>query len=80
MHKENIQTLVGQIQKDFVNNSEVCMAEYLAQFGIPIGEDITIADAFQMYIHLMKWAEGDKFYRGIEGDAIFIDEMEELDF
>lgn len=88
MHKENIQTLVGQIQKDYFNlgfdakvdgvECDVCMAEYLAQFQI--AEGITIEDAFEMYIHLMQWAEGDRFYRDIEGGAIYTDEMERLDF
>ena len=46
--------------KDYIENSEVCMAEYLASKEVPQG--ITFEEAFNIYINCMKQVEGDGFF------------------
>ena len=54
--------------KDYIENSEVCMAEYLALKEVPQG--MTFEDAFNTYINCMKEVEGDKFFVEKEGEMI----------
>ena len=52
--------MTKELIKDYIENSEVCMAEYLASKEVPQG--ITFEDAFNTYINCMKQVEGDKFF------------------
>ncbi len=54
--------------KDYIENSEVCMAEYLASEKVPQG--MTFEEAFNIYISCMKQVEGDKFFVEKEGEMI----------
>jgi len=60
--------IVNSLIKDYEENSEVVMAEYLADKKVPWG--LTFEDAFEMYIELMKRVEGDEFYTIKEGEKI----------
>lgn len=48
-----------KLKKEYHEQSEVCMSEFLAQRTLTC--DIELA--FQLYVKLMKWAEKDEFYR-----------------
>lgn len=52
--------------KDYIENSEVCMAEYLASKEVPQG--ITFEETFNIYVKCMKQVEGDKFFVEKEGE------------
>lgn len=65
--------MVKEMIKDYIENSEVCMAEYLASKEVPQG--ITFEEAFYIYIKCMKQVEGDKFFVKRAGE---IGEMMEL--
>ena len=54
--------------KDYIDNREVCMAEYLASKEVPKG--MTFEDAFNTYISCMKEVERDKFFVEKEGEMI----------
>lgn len=54
--------------KDYIENSEVCMAEYLASEEVPQG--MTFEEVFNIYINCMKQVEGDKFFVEKEGEMI----------
>ena len=54
--------------KDYIENSEVCMAEYLASKEVPQG--MTFEEVFNTYINCMKEVEGDKFFVEKEGEMI----------
>ena len=54
--------------KDYIENSEVCMAEYLASEEVPQG--MTFEEVFNIYINCMKEVEGDKFFVEKEGEMI----------
>lgn len=49
------------IKKDYVE-SEVCMGELLASEP---ADGMTIEEAFEMYVRLMNYANGDEYYRVI---------------
>ena len=53
---------------EYCNDSEVCMAEFLADKEVPAG--MTFEEAFEMYIECMKRAEGDRFYTIKEDETI----------
>ena len=54
--------------KDYIENSEVCMAEYLASEEVPQG--MTFEEVFNIYINCMKQVEGDKFFVDKDGEMI----------
>lgn len=58
MNLEQIKTLYLQ--------NEVCMGELLATIST---QELTIEQAFELYIKAMKWAEGDRFYRVADGET-----------
>jgi len=60
--------IVNSLIKDYIKNSDVVMAEYLASKKVPHG--LTFEDAFEIYIELMKQANGDEFYTIKEGEII----------
>ena len=60
MKHKPITNMTKELIKDYIENSEVCMAEYLASKEVPQG--ITFEDAFNTYINCMKQVEGDKFF------------------
>ena len=60
--------MIKDLIKDYIENSEVCMAEYLASEEVPQG--MTFEDAFNTYINCMKEVEGDKFFVEKEGEMI----------
>ena len=63
MVKETASKIIDKYYKE----SEVCMAEFLAQ-EFPKG--LTYEEAFEVYILCMKTVEGDKFYAIKEKDKI----------
>ena len=54
------QEIKKELIKKFIEESDVCMAEFLASENVPNG--MSFEDAFEMYIALMKEVEGDKFF------------------
>lgn len=60
--------ITKELIKDYIENSEVCMAEYFASKEVPQG--LTFEDAFNIYIICMKQVEGDKFFVEKEGEMI----------
>ena len=52
----------ASIDKEYLQDSEVCMGELLAQKK---ADGLTIEEAFLLYIECMKRAEGDRFFRVI---------------
>ena len=60
--------MLKDLIKDYIENSEVCMAEYLASEEVPQG--MTFEKAFYTYINCMKQVEGDKFFVKKEGEMI----------
>lgn len=52
------------VQKIYVG-SEVCMAETLASIS---ATGLSLEDAFKLYIECLKWSDGDKFTREVEGE------------
>lgn len=57
--------------KSEYHKSDVCMAEVLASTS---ASELTLEEAFEVYIEAMRWSEGDTFYRKIGG----FEELEEL--
>ena len=60
--------MTKELIKDYIENSEVCMAEYLASEKVPQG--MTFEEVFNIYINCMKQVEGDKFFVEKEGEMI----------
>lgn len=60
--------MTKKLTKDYIANSEVCMAEYLASKEVPQG--FTFEEVFNIYINCMKQVEGDKFFVEKEGEMI----------
>jgi hypothetical protein len=60
--------IIKELIKDYLENSEVCMAEYLASKEVPQG--ITFEDATAIYISCMKQINRDKFFVEKEGEMI----------
>jgi hypothetical protein len=56
-----------ELKKDFVENSDVCMSEYLASIS---ADGLTLEQAFEAYIHLRRWADKDNFYCEVEGQMV----------
>lgn len=52
--------MIKDLIRDNIENSEVCMAEYLASKEVPQG--LTFEEAFNIYINCMKQVEGDRFF------------------
>ena len=62
-------TQIFQSLKDkYLDESEVCMAEMLADEKVPSG--MTFEEAFKMYVSLLGWSDGDKFYVVKENETI----------
>ena len=59
-------TSLEDVMKEY-SQSGVCMAETLAR--IP-ANGLTIEEAFELYIKVMNYAEGDEFYKIAEGETI----------
>lgn len=59
-------TSLEDVVKEY-SQSGVCMAETLAR--IP-ANGLTIEEAFELYIKVMNYAEGDEFYKIAEGETI----------
>lgn len=57
-----------KLQDYYLDESEVCMAELLADTAVP--EGMTFGQAMEMYVALMKWSDGDEFYVIKEGERI----------
>lgn len=68
MEKTAIEKKFHELQDYYLQESEVCMAELLATLEVPTG--MTFEEAFGMYIALMKWSDGDKFYTIKEEERI----------
>ena len=60
--------MTKELIKDYIENSEVCMAEYLVSKEVPQG--MTFEEVFNIYINCMKQVEGDKFFVEKEGEMI----------
>ena len=52
--------VLEKIKKVYLDESEVCMFDLLADLEVP--KEFSYEDAFDIYIMAMKWAEGDRFY------------------
>ena len=52
---------VKRLLKLYRNDSEVCMAEFLAS---EFPKNLSFAEAFEVYVTCMQIVEGDKFYWG----------------
>jgi len=63
-----MEEIIKKIQDLYLDESEVCMAELLADTPVP--EGLTIEQAFELYVALMKWSDGDEFYTIKEGEKI----------
>jgi len=61
-------TYYSQLLNEYIN-SNVCMAEFLADKLTPI-DALTFEEVFEIYIRLMKEANGDRFYTIKEGELI----------
>ena len=61
------QIIIDRLKKEYWD-SEVCMAELLADSEVP--NCVSFETAFEIYIEMMKWAEGDKFYTIKEDEEI----------
>ena len=64
----DIEKIYEDLKLEWVNESEVVMAEFLAWKEVPAG--MTFEEAFEMYVRAMKDAEGDEFYVIKEGEKI----------
>ena len=64
----NEESIAEHLLDDYQMNSEVCLAEYLA--NVPVAPGMTYEQAFNTYIRLMKRVEGDRFYTVKEGETI----------
>lgn len=62
--KDCVKKEFKRIQRIYLNECEVCMAEFLADYS-PILENWSIEDHFELYILCMMWADGDEFFRKI---------------
>jgi len=58
---------MDELINEYLDESEVCMAEFLAWKKVPAG--MTFEEAFETYIRVMKAVEGDKFYTIKEGET-----------
>jgi len=63
-YKEKFQKLYNT----YLEESDVCMAEFLASETVP--PDTSFEEAFQLYIDAMKRAEGDRFWTQKEDETI----------
>lgn len=66
--KREIEAIFQEIKDTYITESEVCMAELLADLTIPAG--VSFEDAFELYVALMKWSDGDEFYVVKEDERI----------
>lgn len=58
---------VESIRRDYFENSDVCMGEYLD--FVP-ANGLSMEEAFLLYIAVMKKHEEDEFYKVVEGETI----------
>ena len=63
-------TYYSKLLDEYINLNGVCMAEYLAGKLVPIEATLTFEEVFEIYIRLMKEANGDRFYTIKEGELI----------
>ena len=63
----NTEKIYKKLINEYIDESEVVMAEFLAWKKVPRG--MTFEDAFEMYIRAMKEATGDQFYVVKEGET-----------
>ena len=61
----------SQLLNEYISLSNgVCMAEYLAGKLISFESSLSFEEVFEIYIRLMKEANGDRFYTIKEGELI----------
>ena len=65
--QEQIETIVASVVNEYLYESEVCAAEYLAWRKVP--EGLSFEDAFKVYVEVMKRVEGDVFRVTKEGET-----------
>lgn len=58
--------MAGHLVRDYVANSDVVIAEYLASKRVPAGT--SYEEAFKIYVECMKRANGDRFFVMKEGN------------
>ena len=63
----NTEKIYKKLIKEYIEDSEVVMGEFLAWKKVPRG--MTFEDAFEMYIRAMKEVNGDQFYAVKEGET-----------
>ena len=57
-----------KLYNTYLEESDVCMAEFLASEIVPL--DTSFEEAFRLYIDSMKKAEGDRFWTQKENETI----------
>ena len=64
---ERVVRYADDYKKSYLGESEVVMAEFLADE--PVRPEMTMEDAFLTYCALLGWSDGDRFYvrKGGEG-------------
>lgn len=67
---EKEQEMLNFLKSEYLE-SDVCMAEVLASTS---ASELTLEEAFEIYIEAMRWSDGDTFYRKLGG----FEELEEL--
>ena len=63
--QEKLEDIVISVFNEYVNQGDVCAAEYLAWRKVP--EGLSFEDAFHVYVEVMKRVEGDVFRVTKEG-------------
>lgn len=64
------QKMLNFLKSEYLE-SDVCMAEVLASTS---ASELTLEEAFEVYIEAMRWSDGDTFYKRLGGT----EELEEL--
>lgn len=70
---ETKEAVILALKNEYIENSDVCMYDFLATEGVPADLGLTYEDVVEIYAELMNWSDGDMMYRENKEDGFRYD-------